>query len=125
MSRQIFNPEGYHPRAKSAIDKYFTSTIEEISAAVGRDPIVIVGMAQNPHVKRARRALGTRPYTYLEYGSYFGEWKRRLAIKMWAGWPTFPMVFVGGKLLGGADELEAALAAGELDKLLTAEGGHG
>ena len=26
---------------------------------------------------------------------------------MWTGWPTFPMVFVKGTLIGGADELEA------------------
>jgi glutaredoxin-related protein len=38
---------------------------------------------------------------------------------MWTGWPTFPMVFVNGKLLGGASDLVAAIAAGELDRLLT------
>ena len=32
-------------------------------------------------------------YRYLpEYGSYFGGWRRRLALKMWTGWPTVPMV---------------------------------
>jgi len=43
-------------------------------------------------------------YHYLEYGSYFSQWKRRLALKMWTGWPTFPMVFRDGVLLGGYKE---------------------
>jgi glutaredoxin-related protein len=34
---------------------------------------------------------------------------------MWTGWPTFPMVFVKGKLIGGGSELKALLALGELE----------
>jgi monothiol glutaredoxin len=33
-------------------------------------------------------------FIYLEYGSYTKGWRRRLALKMWTGWPTFPMIFV-------------------------------
>ena len=73
-------------------------------------------MAQNPFVKRARKALDAAgvAYRYLEYGSYFAAWKERLAIKMWSGWPTFPQVFVRGVLIGGADEAAKALADGSL-----------
>ena len=39
---------------------------------------------------------------------------RRNALKMWCGWPTFPMVFVKGTLVGGADELQKLLESGEL-----------
>ena len=65
-------------------------------------------MAGNPHVRRARKLLDAAgiAYHYLEYGSYFSEWRRRNALKMWTGWPTFPMVFVKGTLIGGASELE-------------------
>jgi monothiol glutaredoxin len=52
------------------------------------------------------------PYTYLSYGSYFSQWKQRLAIKLWSGWPTFPQVFLKGELVGGAAELERALKDG-------------
>jgi monothiol glutaredoxin len=124
MSRPMLDQDAYHPRAQSSVESFHKAITDEVAAAVARDKIVVVGMAQNPHVKRARKALDGREFTYLEYGSYLGKWRERLAIKMWAGWPTFPMVFVGGKLLGGASELVAALAAGELDKLLT-EGSHG
>lgn len=124
MSRPMLNQDAYYPRAQSSVESFHKAITDEVAAAIARDKIVVVGMAQNPHVKKARKALDGREFTYLEYGSYLGKWRERLAIKMWAGWPTFPMVFVGGKLLGGASELVAALAAGELDKLLT-EGSHG
>jgi len=39
---------------------------------------------------------------------------RRLALKMWTGWPTFPMVFVKGVLIGGADELARLIEKGEV-----------
>ncbi|RMF12664.1 MAG: glutaredoxin [Candidatus Dadabacteria bacterium] len=79
-------------------------------------------MAVNPHVARARKALKRAgiEYHYLEYGDYFRQWRRRLAIKMWSGWPLFPMVFVNGVLVGGADETEALIRSGELDKVAPA-----
>jgi monothiol glutaredoxin len=33
---------------------------------------------------------------------------------MWSGWPTFPMVFVKGVLIGGADDLNRLLHSGAL-----------
>ena len=57
------------------------------------------------------------PFKYLEYGSYFGEWRPRLALKMWTGWPTFPMIFVEGKLVGGASDLAKLVDAGTLKHL--------
>ena len=70
--------------------------------------------------KRARKALDAAgvAYQYLEYGSYFNTWRRRNALKMWTGWPTFPMVFVKGSLVGGATDVEALITNGELKKLL-------
>jgi glutaredoxin-related protein len=39
-------------------------------------------------------------------------------LKMWTGWPTFPMVFVKGVLVGGATDVQALISSGELKKLL-------
>ena len=88
----------------------------QVSEAVGRDRVVVVGMGWNPHVKRARAALDKAEvaHTYLEFGNYSNQWRERLAIKMWSGWPTFPQVYVRGVLIGGADETEAAIADGSL-----------
>jgi glutaredoxin-related protein len=53
-------------------------------------------------------------YKYLEYGGYFRGYRQRLPLKMWTGWPTFPMVFVKGVLVGGASDLERLIRSGEI-----------
>ena len=95
-------------------------TVEQVRAAVERDPVVVVGMAQNPVVKRARAGLTAAgiPFTYLSFGSYLSAWKERLAIKLWSGWPTFPQVFVGGVLIGGNQEMAAMIEDGSLKDML-------
>jgi glutaredoxin-related protein len=91
-----------------------------VQAATRENDVVVVGMKQNPYPKKARKALSEAgvPFKYLEYGSYLGEWRRRSALKMWTGWPTFPMVFVKGTFVGGSVELQALIDSGELKKLL-------
>jgi glutaredoxin-related protein len=37
---------------------------------------------------------------------------------MWTGWPTFPMVFVKGILIGGASDLDRLVKSGELQRML-------
>ena len=66
-------------------------------------PLVVLGMAGNPFVGKARKLLGDAglAHEYIGIGSYVSEWRRRNALKMWTGWPTFPMVFVRGTLIGG------------------------
>jgi len=95
---------------------FHAETIREVDDAISANDVVVVGMAQNPHVKNVRKALDEAgvKFHYLEYGSYFSEWKRRLALKMWSGWPTFPMVFVKGELIGGEDLTKAAITRGDL-----------
>jgi glutaredoxin-related protein len=102
--------------------QFHGATVAEVQAAISRDAVVVVGMAQNPVVKRARRNLEAAgvAFTYLEYGSYVSAWKPRLAIKLWSGWPTFPQVFVRGVLIGGNAELEQAIADGSLRGRLAA-----
>ena len=104
------------PAVREKVAAFHRDVVEEVIAAVAKDHIVVVGMAQNPHVKKARRRLAAAklPFTYLEYGSYLSQWKRRLAIKLWAGFPTFPMVFIDGQLIGGASDLAKLEADGQL-----------
>lgn len=108
------------PVASEQLAKFHPSVVAEVVAAVEKDDVVVVGMAQNPFVKRARKALegAGQPFTYLEYGSYLSGWKPRLAIKLWSGFPTFPQVYVKGHLLGGAEDVEAAVKDGTLTKML-------
>jgi glutaredoxin-related protein len=120
MSRNILDEEHIHPAIRRAIADSQADIVREVQAAIAANRVVVVGMAQNPFPRKARKALdaiGT-PYRYLEYGSYLGGWRRRNALKMWTGWPTFPMVFVDGMLVGGANELQRLIDGGELTRML-------
>lgn len=119
MTRYILDEAHIHPTIRSKIAENHADIVREVQTAVAANPVVVVGMAQNPFPKKARRlldALGV-PYRYLEYGSYLGGWRRRNALKMWTGWPTFPMVFVNGVLVGGASELQRLIDSGEFAKM--------
>jgi monothiol glutaredoxin len=111
------------PAALSAIEGFYPVIVRQVQESVRRDAVVVVGMAQNPHVKKVREALDAAgvKYTYLEFGSYFSKWRERLAIKLWSGWPTFPQVFARGVLIGGEDLTKAALADGSLKASLVTE----
>jgi monothiol glutaredoxin len=120
MPRRILDESRIHPAIREGIATLNAAIVDEVQAAIGAHSVVLVGMAQNPFVRKARRVLdaaGVR-FHYLGYGSYFSDWRRRNALKMWTGWPTFPMVFVKGTLVGGAEELERLIASGELKRLL-------
>jgi glutaredoxin-related protein len=121
MTRPLFPASQLHPEAAQKMASFFDSTLREVSDAIASNDVVVVGMAQNPFVKKARAALTEAgiSFKYLEYGSYLSEWKRRLAIKMWSGWPTFPQIYVRGKLLGGFDLTKSALADGSFKTLLS------
>jgi len=114
--RPILEESKIHPAVRDKVANYRGQVVREVQDATAANRIVVVGMRQNPWPKKARRLLDAAglAYKYLEYGSYFGEWRPRLALKMWTGWPTFPMVFVDGTLVGGAQDLERLIQNGEL-----------
>jgi len=120
MPRNILDEAHIHPAIRETIAHNHADIVSEVEAAMAANDVVVVGMAQNPAPRRARQTLNAHgiPHMYLEYGSYLGAWRRRNALKMWTGWPTFPMVFVKGVLVGGADDLEALIASGELARML-------
>jgi glutaredoxin-related protein len=120
MGRSILDEAHVHPAIREIIANNHADIVREVQAAVAQNDIVIVGMAQNPMPKKARRLLDRQQlgYKYLEYGSYLSDWRRRNALKMWTGWPTFPMVFVKGVLVGGANDLQKLVESGELARML-------
>lgn len=113
---------GHAAAAQAAIDAFHADVVQQVASAVDRDAVVVVGMSLNPFVGKATKALAGAniPYNFICIGGYGSKWKERLAIKMWSGWPTFPQVYVQGKLLGGFKELDTALQGGELRRLIDA-----
>jgi len=122
MKRPLLEAARVDATAATQIADFHRDVLDEVRKAVERDDVVVVGMAQNPHVRKVRQALSAAgvKFTYLEYGSYFSKWRERLAIKLWSGWPTYPQVFVKGTLLGGEDLTKEALASGALQAKLGA-----
>lgn len=109
--------------AASKMAQMHSDVLDEVRAAVASNDVVVIGMKQNPHPPKARKALKDAgiEHTYLEYGSYLSMWKPRLAIKLWSGWPTFPQVFVKGRLIGGASETRHMIEDGSLQAVLEAD----
>ncbi|HEY9064633.1 MAG TPA: glutaredoxin domain-containing protein [Burkholderiaceae bacterium] len=120
MPRQILDEARMHPAIRDRIANLNADIVHNVQAAASSNPVLVVGMGMNPFVRRARAALTSAgiPYHYLGYGSYLSEWRPRNALKMWTGWPTFPMVFVKGSLIGGATDLQKLIDSGELKRLL-------
>ena len=116
MPRHILNETHIHPAIQGVIASHHREVVEEVQAAIAQHRVVVVGMRQNPMCKAVRKRLSDAnvQHHYLEYGSYFSEWRKRNALKLWTGWPTFPMVFVEGVLLGGDSNVKDLLATGQL-----------
>lgn len=118
MPRHILPEEKIHPAIREKIAHNREQIVLDVHAAVAAHDVVVVGMAINPFPRRARKALDAAgvKYHYLSYGSYFSMWRPRTALKMWTGWPTFPMVFVKGVLVGGFTDVKKLIDSGELQK---------
>ena len=121
MSRSINTK--FAPPAQTYIDNFHADIVTEVCKTVSEKDVVVIGMFLNPHVIYVKRSLQKEgiEFTYVEYGGYFSQWKQRLAIKMWSGWPTFPQVFVKGSLMGGNKKTQQALRDGSLQKLLSTD----
>lgn len=120
MPRQILDETRLHPAIRDTVANLNADIVHNVQAAAASNPVLVVGMAQNPYCRAARKSLeaASVPHQYLEYGSYFSQWRQRNSLKMWTGWPTFPMVFVKGALIGGDSDLKRLIASGELNRLL-------
>jgi monothiol glutaredoxin len=116
MARPVLDEANLHPAIREFVASRHSDIVGEVQAAVAAHTIVVVGMGMNPVSRKARKLLDSRgiAYRYLEFGNYFNNWRRRTVLKMWTGWPTFPMVFVKGALVGGASDLETLLTSGEI-----------
>lgn len=119
MPRPVLAESRLHHDIADRVANWQADIVHNVQAAAGSHRVLVVGMAQNPHCRRARRMLDAHgiDYRYLEYGSYLRGWQERGALKMWSGWPTFPMIFFNGTLIGGAEDLHRLIGTGEIERL--------
>jgi len=69
------------------------------------EPVVIFAKPGCPHCARAKALLEARAYRYSEIS--LGKRITSSTLRAVSGRGTWPQVFIGGKLIGNADELEA------------------
>lgn len=120
MARQTLADARLHPAIRDRVANLNADIVHNVGAAALSNAVLVVGMMGNPFCRQARQLLDRAhvAYHYLEYGSYFSQWHQRGSLKMWTGWPTFPMVFVKSSLVGGAADLKLLVDSGELNRLL-------
>ncbi|HEX2877169.1 MAG TPA: glutaredoxin domain-containing protein [Polyangiaceae bacterium] len=120
VARATFDPARVHPAITGKLGSYQSELISRVEGLIQQHDVVIVGMAMNPFPGRARKLLDAQgiKYEYLGLGSYLSQWRVRLGLKMWTGWPTFPMIFVKRTFIGGFQDLKRLVDSGELAKLL-------
>jgi glutaredoxin-like protein len=73
--------------------------------AVAPEPVVIFAKPGCPHCARAKALLDSLGYSYDEIS--LGEQITSSTLRAVSGSTTWPQVFIGGKLIGNADDLEA------------------
>jgi glutaredoxin 3 len=73
-----------------------------------------------PYCARAKRILGERGIEFREIDAPHGTPERAEAIRRSGGQTTVPQIFVGGRHLGGCDDLTELDETGKLDAWLKA-----
>ena len=85
MPRTILDESRLHPAIRDVVANRHADIVHNVQAAAGSNPVLVVGMRQNPFVRKARRLLDGAgvPYQYLEYGSYLSLWRKRTDYRPW------------------------------------------
>jgi len=72
------------------------------------------------YCSHARALLTQKGVPFEEYDLSMGGPQREEMIERSGGRATFPQIFIGGKHVGGCDDLVALDASGKLDEMLSA-----
>jgi len=91
MGRSILDEDHIHPAIREKVAAHHADIVREVQEAISESAVVVVGMAMNPFPRKARRLLDAAhvPCDTSGTGVTCRKWRRRNALKMWTGWPTF------------------------------------
>ncbi len=81
-------------------------------------PVTIYTTPYCPYCLRAKSLLSSKGVVFEEIDVSRSAEAREAMIARAAGGYTVPQIFVGGRHIGGCDDLHALDAKGELDRLL-------
>ncbi len=80
-------------------------------------PVIVYTTAYCPYCTRAKNLLTSKKAAFKEV-DISNDDKKRAELERKTGWQTVPMIFIGDEFIGGAAELDALNASGELDAKL-------
>ncbi|XP_015761622.1 PREDICTED: glutaredoxin-like [Acropora digitifera] len=97
------------------------SKISEIKLKVSENKVVVYSKTYCPFCKKAKSALGEtglKDYVLFELDTMDEGDAYQDALKEITGARSVPRVFIGGKFVGGGDDVKALHSRGELKKML-------
>jgi monothiol glutaredoxin len=88
----------------------------------GRVMLFMKGNPAMPQCGFSAAVVGILKETGVPFDSYniLADPELREGLKAYSSWPTYPQLYVDGKLVGGADIVRDLHAKGELQQILTA-----
>ena len=93
-----------------------------IQQTIGKERIMLFmkGNPQMPQCGFSAAVVGVLKDEGVPFGSYniLADPELREGLKEYSSWPTYPQLYVDGKLVGGADIVRDLHDKGELGKLL-------
>jgi monothiol glutaredoxin len=96
---------------------------QRIADTIAKDRVMLFmkGSPQMPQCGFSAAVVGVLKEVGAKFGSYniLSDPELREGLKEYSSWPTYPQLYVDGKLVGGADIVRDLHAKGELAKLLT------
>lgn len=98
--------------------------VEEIKREVADNKVLIYmkGTKDFPQCGFSARAAGILAELGVPFKDVdiLADPEKRQAILAFSNWPTTPQIYIGGKFIGGGDQLRELSASGELRKLVDA-----
>ena len=95
---------------------------QRITDTIAKDRVMLFmkGNPQMPQCGFSAAVVGVLKELGAKYGSYniLADPELREGLKEYSSWPTYPQLYVDGKLVGGADIIRDLHAKGELAKLV-------
>ena len=93
-----------------------------ITATIGKERVMLFmkGSPSMPQCGFSAAVVGVLKQVGVPFGSFniLADQELREGLKEYSSWPTYPQLYVDGKLVGGADIVRDLHARGELTGLL-------
>ncbi|KAI8976739.1 thioredoxin-like protein [Pilobolus umbonatus] len=102
-------------------EKDLSTRLQEL---IEKQPVMVFikGTPEEPRCGFSRQLISILNNRHVKYGYFdiLSDDEVRQGLKAHVDWPTFPMLFYKGELLGGLDIVKEMIESGEFDQVLTA-----